>query len=386
MMAHTEGGTKSIGALGAPTRAAGRPLSDEERLRLFAEELDELRRETLAGIGPEDVRYVRRLRRFSTAMEIAGRAAIFLSVDPLTFLAGVGSLWLHKQIEATEIGHTALHGAYDRLEGAEAFASKTFRWDIPIDEESWRLGHNGRHHGATNIAGRDPDMRFGHVRLTEQHPRESRHGLAVMLGVIFPNFAFVINTHMTGLNDLLLGHDDVVKDRSPEAVRLAWHKSLRKYVPYYLKNYVFYPALAGPLFGKVLLGNVLAEVCRDVYSAATIVCGHVGEDVRSWPAGTQASSRGAAYAMQVEASNDFEVSLPVSILCGGLDRQIEHHLFPTLPPPRLREIAPRVRAICEKYGVEYKTAPWGTTLRKALRQVARLSREGGPMGAVRAMA
>jgi fatty acid desaturase len=49
--------------------------------------------------------------------------------------------------------------------------------------------------------------------------------------------------------------------------------------------------------------------------------------------------------MQVEASSNFEVSLPVSILCGALDKQIEHHLFPTLPPQRLRQIAPEVRAM-----------------------------------------
>jgi NADPH-dependent stearoyl-CoA 9-desaturase len=362
------------------------PRSEDERLRLFAEELDQLRKETLAKVGDEDVRYIKRLRQFSTAMEIVGRTAIHLSLDPVTFFAGVTALWLHKQVEATEIGHTVLHGAYDRVEGAEEFASKTFHWDIPIDEESWRLGHNGRHHGATNIAGRDPDMRFGDLRLTEQHPAERRYQRAVLLGVIFPNFAFVMNTHFTGINDLLLGHDDVLKDKSPAVLREAWKKSLRKYVPYYLKNYFFYPALAGPFFAKVLLGNVLAEVCRDVYSAATIVCGHVGEDVKSWPAGTQPSGRGAAYAMQVEAANDFEVSLPISILCGGLNRQIEHHLFPTLPPPRLREIAPRVRAICEKYGVEYRTASWGQTLRKALRHVGQLSKQGGALGVVRAVA
>lgn len=78
--------------------------------------------------------------------------------------------------------------------------------------------------------------------------------------------------------------------------------------------------------------------------------------------------------MQVGATNDFEVSLPVSILCGGLERQIEHHLFPTLPPRRLREIAPEVQAICERHGVPYKTASWGKTLRKVGRRVARLSR------------
>jgi linoleoyl-CoA desaturase len=90
--------------------------------------------------------------------------------------------------------------------------------------------------------------------------------------------------------------------------------------------------------------------------------------------------------MQAEASNDFEVPRWVSILCGGLDRQIEHHMFPTLPPERLREIAPEVHAICEKYGVAYKTDTWGRTLGKALRHIDQLSAEGGVREVVRAMA
>ncbi|HEX8792384.1 MAG TPA: fatty acid desaturase, partial [Polyangiaceae bacterium] len=71
------------------------------------------------------------------------------------------------------------------------------------------------------------------------------------------------------------------------------------------------------------------------------------------------------------------VSLPLSILCGGLDRQIEHHLFPTLPPPRLREIAPEVRGICERLGVRYKTSTWGTALRDAFAHISRLSHADG---------
>ena len=51
--------------------------------------------------------------------------------------------------------------------------------------------------------------------------------------------------------------------------------------------------------------------------------------------------------MQVGATNDFEVCLLISIICGGLDRQIEHYLFPKLPPDHLRKIAPEVRAVCE---------------------------------------
>jgi fatty acid desaturase len=76
--------------------------------------------------------------------------------------------------------------------------------------------------------------------------------------------------------------------------------------------------------------------------------------------------------MQVESTRDFEVPDLVSILCGGLNRQIEHHLFPRFPPNRLRDIAPRVRAICEEHGVDYRTDTWGRTLVKTFQTLRRL--------------
>ncbi|MGH3520234.1 MAG: fatty acid desaturase family protein, partial [Haloechinothrix sp.] len=42
---------------------------------------------------------------------------------------------------------------------------------------------------------------------------------------------------------------------------------------------------------------------------------------------------------------------------GNLSHQIEHHLFPDIPARRYPEIAPEVRAICEKYGLPYNTGP-----------------------------
>lgn len=337
-------------------------MSDIEAL---GRDLDALKARVFARLGADDVAYVERLDRVSTALEVVGRTLIHVSLDPVTFSAGVTALWLHKQLEATEIGHTALHGAYDRLPGGEAFASRTFAWDVPIDEACWREGHNHRHHGNTNVAGKDPDIDFGAIRLTDQTPHRPHHDHQVLwTALVFTHFGFGMNLHFTEL------------DRGFTRARL--RLALRKYVPYYAKNFVFYPALAGPLWWKVLLGNWLAEVMRDVYSAATIFCGHVGDDVASYPEGTKPKSRAEWYAMQIAATNDFEVPRWVSILCGGLDRQIEHHLFPTLPPERLREIAPEVREICERHGVAYKTDTWPRTLRKALRHVARLARDRGP--------
>jgi linoleoyl-CoA desaturase len=364
------------------------PLSRRERLQRFGEAIDAIRDRVEAKVGAEDLAHVRRINAFSRTMEVVGRVLIHVSFEPFSFTAGVLALWLHKQLQATEIGHTALHGAYDKIEGAGGFRSAAFSWDVPIDEESWKQGHNVKHHQYTNVAGRDPDIHFGPARLTEHTPHRPFHRFQhlFMVAVLAPNFGFLMNLHFTGLHDAYFGNGrggfDVLRDRSRASVMEAHRRALRKWAPYYLKNYVFFPLLAGPMFWKVLLGNWLAETLRDLYSAATIYCGHVGEDVAAYEEGTRARGRGEWYAMQVEATNNFEVSLPLSILCGGLDRQIEHHLFPRLPPDRLREIAPEVRAACEAHGVAYRTDTWGRTLGKALQYVRAL----GFRDALRAMA
>jgi linoleoyl-CoA desaturase len=362
----------------------------EERLRAFGEELDAIKAREHAAMGPADVRYVRRLDRFSRGCELVGRLLLHFSFEPVGFSAGVLALWVHKQLQATEIGHTALHGTYDRLAGAEAYRSTTHVWQNPIDEESWRHAHNVRHHGGTNVAGRDPDIHFGPIRLTEHTPWTKAHRwqLPFTLFALFPNFALGIQLHVTGLSDLAVhngqsGGLDFLPDRSAASRKAAWRRALRKWLPYYGKEYVLFPLLAGPMFWKVLLGNWLAETLRDIYSAATIFCGHVGEQVTTYPDGTKATSRAQWYAMQVAAANNFEVGWPWNVFCGGLDRQIEHHLFPKLPPHRLRRIAPEVRAACERHGVPYRTHRWGRVLGQALGWIRRLSRERGPLAASR---
>jgi NADPH-dependent stearoyl-CoA 9-desaturase len=166
---------------------------------------------------------------------------------------------------------------------------------------------------------------------------------------------------------------DFLSDRSPATVIAAFGKMLRKLIPHLAREYLLFPALAGPFFPKVLLGNLLSGTLCNYYSAATIYCGHVGEGVKEHADGARARSRGEWYSMQVEGSQNFDVPLPVSILCGALDRQIEHHLFPRLPTNRLREISPEVRRICERYGVAYRSDSWPRTPAGVLRRLWRLS-------------
>jgi linoleoyl-CoA desaturase len=350
--------------------------------RAFGRELDAIKTRVLKDMGTEDVRYIKRLNTFSRSMEAIGRILIHTSFEPVGMSSGILALWIHKQLQTTEIGHTVLHGAYDKLDGCDGFRSKSFKWDIAIDEDSWRRGHNLGHHQYTNVAGKDPDIHFGFVRLTEHTPHRALHYLQLPFTVLvaFPNFSMAMGMHFSGWLDYYGGNGldsefDFIKDRSPESRKDVHRRFFRKVVPYYIKNYVFYPALAGPFFWKVMLGNWAADKLRDVYTAATIYCGHVGDDVQDYPQGYRAKGKGHWYAMQIESSNNFGVPKPLSILCGGLDMQIEHHLFPTLPPHRLRQITKEVEAVCQRHGVTYRREGWPTTLGKAFKRVWRLSRQ-----------
>ncbi len=347
---------------------------DDARLRSLQRSLDAVRERVESELGAADTAHIARIGKLSQRLEWVGRALIHVSLDPLTFATGVAALSGHKLLELTEIGHMALHGAFDKIDAPERFHSKTFVWKAPIDEESWRVGHNVRHHQYTNVAGRDPDLDFGGLRLSDRIPHRALHRLQPLSNLLtWAGFANGINLHVTGLLDVYLGKGEpfVLKDRSWKSLREAHLRFVRKYARYHAREYVLFPLLAGPFFAKTLLGNVLSDFVRDVFAGAVIYCGHVG--VRDFPADARAGSRAAWYAMQVEAAANLDLPPWLSLLTGGLDKQIEHHLFPRLPPNRLREIAGEVQAICEAHGVRYEHGPWPERLKLVWRTLRELS-------------
>jgi delta11-fatty-acid desaturase len=63
------------------------------------------------------------------------------------------------------------------------------------------------------------------------------------------------------------------------------------------------------------------------------------------------------YRHQIVTAQDFMVHSPLAFwLSGGLNLQIEHHLFPTVCHCHLRQLQPKVQALCEKHGVPYAVA------------------------------
>ena len=64
---------------------------------------------------------------------------------------------------------------------------------------------------------------------------------------------------------------------------------------------------------------------------------------------------------QVLTSRNISGGRWVSVLMGGLNHQVEHHLFPSMARPHLRRLAPLVVAHCATEGVPYtQTTLWGS--------------------------
>jgi fatty acid desaturase len=72
---------------------------------------------------------------------------------------------------------------------------------------------------------------------------------------------------------------------------------------------------------------------------------------------------------QVLTSRNVRGSRVVDFVLGGLNYQIEHHLFPNMPRPNLRHAQPLIRAFCQQHGLNYTEASLVGSYAQALRHL-----------------
>jgi linoleoyl-CoA desaturase len=192
---------------------------------------------------------------------------------------------------------------------------------------------------------------YGVMRVSDAQPWEPKHALQPLSNVLLS----VLFQWGVGLHDLDVPRS-LETSEGRRALRRRAQPFLRKAGRQLFKDYVLVPALALGNAPRVLLGNLTANLARNVWSNVIIFCGHFPDGARFYTEEETANeSRGAWYLRQMEGSANIEGDRWFHVLSGHLSHQIEHHLFPDLPAHRYSEIAPRVRAVCEKYGLRYNT-------------------------------
>ncbi|MEZ5078900.1 MAG: acyl-CoA desaturase [Solirubrobacterales bacterium] len=356
----------------------GLPL-DPEQLERFGEEMDAIRQRVVAERGQRDVDYIRGVIRVQRGLEVAGRGLLWAGVFPPAWLAGTAALSLSKILDNMEIGHNVMHGQYEWTNDPK-LSGQRFEWDTACPADQWRHSHNYVHHTHTNIVGKDRDIGYGVLRMSEDQewkPYYLGNPLWATLLALF--FEYGVALHDLEAERLVAGEVTLAEKR--ELVRGIGHKVRRQA----LKDYVYFPALSGPLFLFPLTGNATANLVRNVWAFTIIFCGHFPEGTREFTEEETADeSRGGWYYRQLLGSANLSGGRLFHILSGNLSFQIEHHLFPDLPANRYAEISVDVQEACERFGLPYNVGPLHRQFGSVVRKICRLALpEGGLGGAIR---
>jgi fatty acid desaturase len=339
-----------------------------EQLDRFGEELDEIRRRVLADRGERDANYIRRVIRAQRALEVAGRGLLWAGVLPPAWVAGTAALSVSKILDNMEIGHNVMHGQYEWMNDPK-LSGKQFEWDTACPADQWRHSHNYMHHTHTNIVGKDRDIGYGVLRMSEDQRWNAYYlGNPVWAALLALFFEYGVALHDLEIERIAAGETSLGEKR--ELLQGIWRK-VRGQVA---KDYVLLPALSGPFFVFPLTGNLTANLVRNVWSFTIIFCGHFPEGTHEFSEEeTAEETRGQWYYRQLLGSANLSGSRLFHIMAGNLSFQIEHHLFPDLPANRYAEISVEVREICERYGLPYNVGPLGRQFGSVVKKIGRLA-------------
>jgi len=335
-------------------------------LDAFAQELDAIRDRHRADLGDRDKAHIDRIIGIANTSELAGRLFLHFGIDPISFVLGTGALTLAKILENMEIGHNVMHGQYDWT-GDPELDSHRYEWDSVSPAEGWRHSHNFEHHTYTNVLGMDRDVGYNLVRVSAEQRWNPAYLVQPIsaLGLAL-TFQWGVALHDLKLEELRNG------ESTPAEVLERAKPLLRKAVWQLAKDYAFYPALAGLNAPRVFLGNMFANIGRNVWAFAVIFCGHFPEGAEVFDRDSlENESRGQWYLRQILGSANIEGSTFMHVMTGHLSHQIEHHLFPAIPAWRYPAMAKEVREICERYELPYNTGTLGAQLKSVAGKILR---------------
>jgi fatty acid desaturase len=215
----------------------------------------------------------------------------------------------------------------------------------------WWVDKHNRHHANPNHEGRDPDVANGPLVFTPGGAR-TRRGLARLLSraqaFFFVPLLFLeaLNLHVSSVTAMRRR----LRHRPWEAALLGLH--FAGYLTAVLLVLTPWQAVAFIAVHQGLFG---------LYLGCSFAPNHKGMPVLTEADDLDFLRR------QVLTSRNVHGGWAVDSALGGLNYQIEHHLFPSMPRPNLRRAQPVVKAYCAEIGVPYAESSLFGSYRQALR-------------------
>jgi fatty acid desaturase len=273
------------------------------------------------------------------AVGLAGAGAGFVLLGDswfqLLIAAALGIIFTQFAFLAHEASHRQVFASGPVNDRAGRLAAT---WLVGMSYQWWMTKHT-RHHANPNTKGKDPDIARDTISFTEEDAARSTGLLAAVTrrqGYLFFPLLLLegVNLHVTSIRSLL--SPGPVDRRASELVAIAVRLTV------YL-GIVFLMLPLGMAFA--FLGVQLAVF--GVYMGASFAPNHKGMPLI--PAG----SRVDFLSKQVLTSRNIAGGHWMNLLMGGLNHQVEHHLFPSMARPHLRRARLLVREHCAAHDIPY---------------------------------
>lgn len=239
------------------------------------------------------------------------------------------------------IQHDANHGAVSRSETINRLWGYTQDW-IGGSSLLWKHHHVLLHHAYTNVIERDPDITTDILRLHKDIKYKDCHSWQKIY--IWFLFLFLpLNWHFTELRDLWrMNHmSHRISSFAAKEQKIAIVLRIAFYIRFYVLPLYRYPSL------YTLLHIGVSLAVGGIYLGLNFIISHNFEGVRN----NDAAMTNWAIS-QVESSSTVGGRM-LGFFHGGLNYQIEHHLFPRISHVHYYKIKPIVQEWCKKNKVKY---------------------------------
>lgn len=276
----------------------------------------------------------------------------------LVVLAGIGKAGIGMSVM-----HDGLHGSYsakkwvNRLTGASMYL-------IGSNVFNWKIQHNIYHHAYTNIHGLDEDIQTRWIiRLCEHTPVKPIHRFQhvyafllyslMSLSMLFGDITQLITYNKTGITRKhnASPNGELFKALAVKAVYLFVMLAL----PLLVTDYAWWQVLTGFLIMHLVAGFILSIVFQ---------MAHITEGAHQPIPDEKAASANSWAIHQILTTSSFDRNNKLlNWYVGGLNFQVEHHLFPNICHVHYKALSVIVEQTANEFGIPYNLKP---TLRAAL--------------------
>jgi linoleoyl-CoA desaturase len=288
------------------------------------------------------------------ALYLGSYAAILtLSVNPWWLLPFAILMGVAMAGIGMSVMHDALHGSYSRSATVNRWVGY-ITYFIGANPTVWKIQHNVLHHTYTNIHGLDDDIRTKLIiRLSKHAPLEAVHRYQYLYVFFFYGFNtlfFIVGDFIKLFNYNRTGMVQRQKTKfNVELVKLIFTKAL----------YVFFtvalPMIVTPLlWWQVLIGVLAMHFTAGYILTLVFQLAHIVEEVEQPLPNEEGNIENAWAIHQLETTANFaRNNRLLNWYVGGLNFQVEHHLFPNICHIHYEDISPIVEQTAKEFQLPY---------------------------------